>query len=71
MIVYYFDLELVTIITLTRGTGNHSRPTVSSSGGSRGSGGSTTVVIPVMLNGSEIWRAIKQMSLEDFSLQVW
>jgi hypothetical protein len=54
LIVYYFDLELVTIITLTRGTGNHSRPTVSSSGGSRGSGGSTTVVIPVMLNGSEI-----------------
>ena len=60
----------MTVQPLTRGTGNHSGPTVSSGGG--GTGSSRPIVIHVHneLGGREVQRIIKKVALEDIGLQV-
>lgn len=68
MIEYHFDLELVTVQPLTRGTGHHFGPTVSSSG-NRG-GGNITIPINVILDGRIIATRIKKIALGDYPYQV-
>jgi len=62
--------ELVTVTPLTRGTGNHSGPTVSSGGGRSGGSKSIEIHIHNEMGGREINRVIKKVALEDFGLQV-
>jgi hypothetical protein len=66
-----FAPELVTVQPLTRGTGNHGGPTVSSSGGGGGMGGnrSITIEVPVIIDNRIFGRAVKKVALEDFGLQ--
>jgi hypothetical protein len=66
-----FKPELVTVQPLTRGTGNHNGPTVSSSGFS-GSGNNRPIEIHVHneIGGREFQRIIKKVALEDIGLQV-
>ena len=61
----------MTVQPLTRGTGNHGGPTVSSSGGI-GAGNSRviTIEIPVILDNRVLGRAVKKIGLEDIGLQV-
>ena len=66
-----FSPELVTVTPLTRGTGNHSGPTVSSG---RGFGGSGFRPIEIHLHnevcGREFQRVIKKVAIGDMGLQV-
>ncbi len=54
-----FRLELVTVQPLTRGTGNHSGPTVSS-GGSRGGSRMLTIEVPVTIDGRVFGRELSK-----------
>jgi hypothetical protein len=63
-----FKPELVTVTPLTRGTGNHTGPTVSS-GGSRG-GGPMVIENIIMLDGQVIDKRIRKVALDDFGMQV-
>ncbi|HTH22820.1 MAG TPA: hypothetical protein VL854_11435, partial [Nitrososphaeraceae archaeon] len=67
-----FKEEMITVTPLTRGTGNHMGPTVSSDKGSGGGRSNTPInfVIPVVINNREFGRAVKQTTLEDMGLQV-
>ena len=67
-----FKPELVTVQPLTRGTGNHGGPTVSSSGGGSGGGSGRPIEIHLHneVGGREFQRVIKKFALEDFGLQV-
>jgi hypothetical protein len=62
--------ELVTVTPLTRGTGNHTGPTVSSSSG--GGGSSRPIVIEniITLDGQVIDKKIRKVALDGFGLQV-
>ena len=64
-----FAPELVTVQPLTRGTGNHGGPTVSSQSGG---GGSRPVVIEniIVLDGHVIDRRIRKVALDGIGLQV-
>ena len=62
--------ELVTVQPLTIGTGNHQGPTVSSSGGRRGSRGMVEIHLHNEVGGREFQRIIKQPTLGDYGLQV-
>jgi hypothetical protein len=64
-----FKPELVTVQPLTRGTGNHSGPTVSS-GGFGGSSRPIEIHVHNEINGREIQRIIKRVALEDIGLQI-
>lgn len=66
-----FGKELVTVQPLTRGTGNHIGPTVSSGGGA-GSGGTKMVEIHIHneMGGREVSKVIKKVALEDAGLMV-
>ena len=61
--------ELVTVMPLTKGTGNHSGPMVSSSGRF---GGSKPIVIEniITLDGRIIDKRIRKVKLEDIGLRV-
>jgi hypothetical protein len=64
-----FKPELVTVQPLTRGTGNHSGPTVSSS--PIGGNNKTIVIeVPVIIDNRVFGRAVKKIALEDIGLQV-
>ena len=66
-----FRPELVTVQPLTRGTGNHSGPTVSSSDRSgRGSSGEIVNNITVVLDGRVLQKFVEKTALHGFSLQV-
>ena len=66
-----FKPELVTVQPLTRGTGNHGGPTVSSSPGGGGSGGRAIEIhVHNEINGREIQRIIRKVALSDIGLQV-
>jgi hypothetical protein len=69
LIEYYLDLELVTVQPLTRGTGNHIGPTVSSGSGN-GRSGPIVIENIVVLDGQVIDRRIKKVALGDYSYQV-
>jgi hypothetical protein len=64
-----FKFKLVTVISLTRGTGNHGVPTVSSTSGG---GSSRPIVIEniVILDGQVIDKRIKKVALGEYGLQV-
>ena len=61
--------ELVTVTPLTRGTGNHSDPTVSSGGGF---GGSKPIIIEniITLDGQVIDKRIRRVALGNMGLQI-
>ena len=63
-----FKPELVTVTPLTRGTGNHTGPTLSS--GSRGSSRPLEIHIHNEGGGREFQTVIKKVALEDFGMQV-
>jgi hypothetical protein len=67
-----FPPALVTVIPLTRGTGNHSGPTVSSGGGAGRGGSNRPIEIHIHneVGGREVNRYIKKVALEDIGLQV-
>jgi hypothetical protein len=66
-----FKEELMTVQPLTRGTGNHGGPTVSSSDGTGGgSGRPIEIHLHNEIGGREIQRIIKKVALEDIGLQV-
>lgn len=66
-----FLSELVTVQPLTRGTGNHSGPTVSSTPGSLGGKGRPIEIhVHNEINGREIQRIIKKVALEDIGYQI-
>jgi hypothetical protein len=63
-----FKFKLVTVQPLTRGTGNHGGPTVSSSF----SGGSSKPIVIeniIILDGPVIDKRIRKVALEDIGLQ--
>jgi hypothetical protein len=62
--------ELVTVTPMTRGTGNHTGPTISSGGSRGGSRGEVTINILVIVHEREIARISKKFALEDFGFQV-
>ena len=64
-----FAPELVTVQPLTRGTANHSGPTVSSGGSF---GGSRPIVIEniITLEGNVIDKRIRQVALDGMSRQI-
>jgi hypothetical protein len=64
-----FAPELVTVQPLTRRTGNHGGPTVSSSSGGGGSR-MAEIHIHVEVGGREYQKIIKQVALGDYGLQV-
>ena len=64
-----FKPELVTVTPLTRGTGNHTGPTVSS-GGSRGGSRPLEIHLHNEVGGREFQTVIKKVALEDFGYQV-
>jgi hypothetical protein len=66
-----FKPELVTVTPLTRGTGNHGGPTVSSSYGGGGVSSKPIVIENIiMLDGQVIDRRIRKFALDEFGLQV-
>ena len=62
--------ELVTVTPLTRGTGNHSGPTVSSGKGHGGSGRPIVIENIITLDGRIIDKRIRQVALGNMGLQV-
>ena len=63
--------ELVTVTPLTKGTGNHTGPTVSSGGGGRGGSGRPIIIENIiMLDGHVIDKRIKKVALGDQGLMV-
>jgi hypothetical protein len=65
-----FAPELVTVTPLTRGTGNHHGPTVSSSLGGGGGGRPIEIHVHNEMNGREFSRFIKKVALEDIGVQI-
>ncbi|HEU5461712.1 MAG TPA: hypothetical protein VFU79_05525 [Nitrososphaeraceae archaeon] len=63
-----FKPELVTVQPLTRGTGNHGGPSVSSSG--RGSSRPIVIENIIMLDGRVIDKRIRKVALDGVGLQV-
>ena len=62
--------ELVTVTPLTRGTGNHTGPTVSSgTDGGRG-GGPIVIENIITLDGHVIDKRIRKVALDEFGMQV-
>jgi hypothetical protein len=59
----------VTVQPLTRGTGNHGGPTVSSTSGGRGRG-PIEIHLHNEVVGREFQRVVKKVALEDFGLQI-
>lgn len=59
----------MTVQPLTRGTGNHGGPTVSSTSGGRG-GGPIEIHLHNEVVGREFQRVVKKVALEDFGLQI-
>jgi hypothetical protein len=62
-----FNLELVTVTPMTRGTGNQFRPTV---GGGSSSGRTVEIHVHNNLDGREICRYIKKVTLDDIGIQI-
>jgi hypothetical protein len=66
-----FRPELVTVQPITRGTGNHSGPTVSSTpGGLRRNSSPIDIHVHNELNGRERQRIIKKFALDDIEYQI-
>jgi hypothetical protein len=68
--VELFAPELVTVTPLTRGTGNHNGPTVSSDGLKGSSNRPIVIEVHNILDGREIRRFVKKRVLSDVGLQV-
>ena len=64
-----FSPELVTVIPLTRGTGNHFGLTAASGGGGC-SGRILTIEVTVILDNKVFGRAVKKVALEDIGIQI-
>jgi hypothetical protein len=64
-----FRPELVTVTPLTRGTGNHTGPTVSG-GSAIGGGGDQIINITVMLDGRVIQRFVEKTALAGIGVQI-
>lgn len=64
-----FRPELVTVTPLTRGTGNHSGPTVQSGRG-MGGGGSVTINNIITLDGRQIAQFVRKVALDQVGMQI-
>ena len=65
-----FKPELLTVQPLTRGTGNHGSPTVSSSQIGGGNNRPIEIHVHNEINGREIQRIVKRVALDYIGLQV-